>query len=98
MARAACRRRVLSPSSTTWDRQAHEHWFTSLAGSARTRAFHVFARKLDLCRGPDLNRRHMVLQTIALPAELPRRSTHFTARAVRPDRHMVYLDHCSERL
>ena len=27
-----------------------------------------------LCREPDLNRRHMVLQTIALPTELPRRN------------------------
>src|SRR5712691_1702441 len=32
----------------------------------------------NLCRGPELNWRHMVLQTIALPTELPRRSHHFT--------------------
>src|SRR6267143_6998861 len=30
----------------------------------------------NLCRGPELNWRHMVLQTIALPTELPRREPH----------------------
>src|SRR5258705_4808651 len=29
-----------------------------------------------LCRGPESNWRHMVLQTIALPTELPRRDLH----------------------
>ncbi len=41
--------------------------------SARRHAFREFARELPLCRGPGSNRRHMVLQTIALPTELPRR-------------------------
>src|SRR5436190_18238310 len=27
----------------------------------------------NLCRGPELNWRHVILQTIALPTELPRR-------------------------
>src|SRR6266508_6480130 len=36
-----------------------------------------------LCRGPELNWRHMVLQTIALPTELPRRSPHFTRKLAR---------------
>src|SRR5439155_23402766 len=48
----------------------------ALAGSARAHAFHEFSRKLTLCRGPGSNRRHMVLQTIALPTELPRRDPH----------------------
>ena len=34
----------------------------------------------NLCRGPELNWRHMVLQTIALPTELPRRGPHFTRK------------------
>src|SRR6266545_3660517 len=59
---------------------AHAHWFTSLAGSAQTHAFLEFARKLTLCRGPELNWRHMVLQTIALPTELPRREPQFTQK------------------
>src|SRR5438552_8058656 len=61
------------------------HWFTSLAGSARTHAFLKFARKLVLCRGPESNWRHMVLQTIALPTELPRRETDFTLEIERSD-------------
>src|SRR5258705_13200176 len=32
--------------------------------------------RANLCRGPELNWRHMVLQTIALPTELPRREPH----------------------
>src|SRR2546425_6287434 len=30
-----------------------------------------------MCRGPESNWRHMVLQTIALPTELPRRGLQF---------------------
>ncbi len=37
-----------------------------------------FARTSALCRGPESNWRHMVLQTIALPTELPRREPDFT--------------------
>ena len=36
------------------------------------------------CRGPESNWRHMVLQTIALPTELPRRDPHFTGKLVHP--------------
>ena len=72
------RRRSLGALRTGWLRA---HWFTSLARSARTHAFLEFARKLALCRGPESDRRHMVLQTIALPTELPRRDRHFTGNS-----------------
>ncbi len=57
-------------------RAKHAHWFAPLAGSARRHAFHVFARKSVLCRGPELNRRHMVLQVMRRvadenPSDLP---------------------------
>src|SRR5439155_6853603 len=61
----------------------------ALAGSARAHAFHEFSRKLTLCRGPGSNRRHMVLQTIALPTELPRRGPHFTRFSRCHERKMV---------
>ena len=41
----------------------------------------VFIRDL-LCRGPGSNWGHMVLQTIALPTELPRRDPDFTRKLV----------------
>ena len=41
----------------------------SPAGSARRHAFLDFAGKLLLCREPDLNRRHMVLQIKVQPVE-----------------------------
>src|SRR5437773_11676781 len=40
----------------------------------RGRTLLEFVRKLDVCRGPESNWRHMALQTIALPTELPRRA------------------------
>src|SRR5438445_5696947 len=41
---------------------------------------------LFLCRGPESDRRHMVLQTIALPTELPRRDLHSIGDAPRQSR------------
>src|SRR3981081_1674059 len=45
----------------------------------------------NLCRGPELNWRHMVLQTIALPTELPRRSPILRGS---PDAHETPMDSC----
>src|SRR5438034_6287557 len=58
------------------------HWFQCLAlpiGSAHALPFLGFLQ----CEGPESNWRHMVLQTIALPTELPRREAHFTRKADR---------------
>ena len=41
-------------------------WFTCPAWSARAHSILEFARKLELCRGPGSNWRHMVLQTMRL--------------------------------
>src|SRR5438128_1191966 len=51
-------------------------WFTIPVTCLPEASTLTIPNKLVLCRGPDLNRRHMVLQTIALPAELPRRDLH----------------------
>ena len=51
-----------------------------IALNGRRRPRHPRAKKPSktvLCRGPESNWRHMVLQTIALPTELPRRETQF---------------------
>ena len=45
----------------------------------------------NLCRGPELNWRHMVLQTIALPTELPRREPHFTRKLELAGARIEYL-------
>src|SRR5438034_11377269 len=54
--------------------------------------------KSALCRGPELNWRHMVLQTIALPTELPRRVSAQIRRSARGPLALCdtrdRLDHC----
>src|SRR5712691_8825294 len=48
--------------------------------------------KRVLCRGPESNWRHMVLQTIALPTELPRRGTSFYRNSGRSRPSFVLTD------
>ena len=56
---------------------AVDTWFTSSRPCSAWNEICDFAKECALCRGPGSNWRHMVLQTIALPTELPRRGTPF---------------------
>src|SRR2546425_5623294 len=62
-------------------------WFTRSRRSARAHPILEFARKLALCQGPGSNWGHMLLQTIALPIELPRRQLHFMRPGLAWTRH-----------